>query len=203
MKAPERRAQLVVAARAVLCRDGVAGTTLRAVAAEASVPLGTLHYVFPTKELLITAVLEDIRDEVSAVFEATKTGAGLEAAIRDVVQNYWKQLVIKDPALAVMRHELFVYALRTPGLENLARWQIEGYTRIVAEWSHEAAGKAGETCAVPLDTLARVLVGSVIGIVLHYLSDHDRTRSERDLRAATEMLVRLADVHPAPTTVDD
>jgi hypothetical protein len=102
-----------------------------------------------------------------------------------------------------MRHELFVYALRTPGLENLARWQIEGYTRIVSEWSHEAAGKAGETCAVPLDTLARVLVGSVIGIVLHYLSDHDRTRSERDLRAATEMLVRLADVHPAPTTVDD
>ena len=203
VKASERRGQLVAAARAVLSRDGVAGATLRAVAAEAKVPLGTLHYVFATKELLITAVLEDIRDEVSAVFEATETSAGLEAAIRDVVQNYWKQLVVKDPALAVMRHELFVYALRTPGLENLARWQIEGYTRIVSEWSQEAAGKAGETCAVPFDTLARVLVGSVIGIVLHYLSDHDRTRSERDLRAAMEMLVRLADVHPAPTTVDD
>ena len=160
-------------------------------------PLGTLHYVFATKELLITAVLEDIRDEVSAVFEATETSAGLEAAIRDVVQNYWKQLVVEDPALAIMRHELFVYALRTPGLENLARRQIEGYTRIVAEWSQEAAGKAGETCAVPFDTLARVLVGSVIGIVLHYLSDHDRTRSERDLLAAIEMLVRLADVHPS------
>jgi AcrR family transcriptional regulator len=202
VKASERRAQLVVAARTVLCRDGVAGTTLRAVAGEAGVPLGTLHYVFPTKELLITAVLEDIRNEVSAVFEATESNAGLDRAIGDGVQNYWQRLVANQPELALMRHEVFIYALHTPGLERLARWQIESYTRIVAEWCQEAAGKAGEICAVPFDTLARVLVGSVIGIVLHYLSDHDRTRSERDLRAATEMLIRLADVRPAPATVE-
>ena len=96
-----------------------------------------------------------------------------------------------------MRHEVFVYALRTPGLERLARWQIEGYVRIVAEWCEAAAGTAGETCAVPFDTLGRVLVGSVIGIVLHYLSDHDADRARRDLQAATEMLVCLAGVRSA------
>ena len=197
VKASERRAQLVVAARAVLCRDGVAGTTLRAVAAEAEVPLGTLHYVFPSKEQLITAVLEDITEEVSAVFRAAEVDAGLEHAIRHGLENYWKQLVVNDPQLALMRHELFVYALRTPGLESLARWQIEGYIRIVAEWCQQAASNAGETCAVPFDTLARVLVGSVIGIVLQYLSDHDKARSQRDLHAATDMLVRLARPRPA------
>ena len=106
--------QLVVAARAVLCRDGVAGTTLRAVAAEAGVPLGTLHYVFPSKERLITAVVEDIRDEVSAVFQSAEVDAGLEHAIRHGVENYWQQLVVGQPELALMRHEVFVYALRTP-----------------------------------------------------------------------------------------
>ena len=67
VKASERRRQLVSAARVVLVRDGVASTTLRSVAAEAGVPLGTLHYAFASKELLLTAVFEDVRDEVSAV----------------------------------------------------------------------------------------------------------------------------------------
>lgn len=198
VKASERRSQLVSAARAVLCRDGVSGTTLRAVATEAGVPLGTLHYVFPSKEQLITAVLEDVRDEVSAVFRSAETDAGLEHVIRHGVENYWQRLVVGQPDLAVMRHEVFVYALHSPGLEQLARWQIEGYSRIVAELCQEAAGNAGETCAVPYETLGRVLVGTVIGVVLHYLADGDRDRSRQDLKAVTDMLVGLADIRPAP-----
>ena len=197
VRASERRGQLVTAARAVLSRDGVAGTTLRAVAGEAEVVLGTLHYVFPTKELLITAVIQDVTEEVSAIFRTTETGSGLEHALRHGLETYWRQLVVDDPELALMRHELFAYTLRTPGLEDLARWQMEGYTRIVAEWCQEAASRAGEVCSVPFDTLARVLVGNVMGLVLHYLGDRDRARSQRDLRAVAEMLVSLAAVHPA------
>ena len=83
VKASERRRQLVSAARVVLVRDGVASTTLRSVAAEAGVPLGTLHYAFSSKELLLTAVFEDVRDEVSAVLnDVAEKGTGLERAIR-------------------------------------------------------------------------------------------------------------------------
>jgi AcrR family transcriptional regulator len=202
VKADERRAQLVQAARAVLCRDGVAGTTLRAVAAEAGVPLGTLHYVFPSKEQLLAGVVEDVRQEVSDVFRGTPVDAGLAQALRDGVENYWQRLVVGQPALALMRHEVFVHALRTPGLERLARFQIEGYAQIVAEWCQAAAGAAGETCAVPFDSLGRVLVGSVIGIVLHYLADGDAQRSHRDLEAAKQMLVSLADIRPAAGRVE-
>lgn len=196
VKASERRGQLVAAARAVLARDGAAGTTLRAVAAEASVPLGTLHYVFPSKEQLITAVIQDVTEEVSAVFWATDVNAGLDHAIRQGLDNYWKQLVVNDPQLALMRHELFLYALRAPGQENLARRQIEGYVRIVAQWCQQAASNAGEACAVPFDTLARALVGSILGLVLEFLSDQDQARSQHDLQIVTDMLVRLA----APTS---
>ncbi|KAA1425013.1 TetR/AcrR family transcriptional regulator [Mumia zhuanghuii] len=195
VKASDRRRQYLAAARAVLSRDGVAGTTLRAVAAEAQVSIGTLYYIFPVKEEMITAVLEDVRAEVSAVFEATDTGAGLEHAIRHGLDRYWERLVVDDPRLALMRHELFAYALRTPGQEHLARWQIEGYTRIVSRLCQQAASNAGETCAVPFDTLARALVASVVGTVLVYLSDQDHVRSQQDLRAVADMLVGLA----APT----
>ena len=45
VEASVRRGQVVAAARAALIRDGVGRTTLRGVAAEAGIPLGTLHYV--------------------------------------------------------------------------------------------------------------------------------------------------------------
>ena len=204
VKASERRAQLVVAARAVLCRDGVAGTTLRAVAAEAEVPLGTLHYVFPTKELLITAVLEDVRDEVSAVFKRggdrrrprprhpTRGGELLGAARRE------RPRAGPDAARAVRLRP----AHPRPGEPGpVADRGLHPDRGRVVPGGREQRRR---TCAVPFDTLARVLVGSVMGIVLQYLSDHDRTRSQRDLQAVTEMLVRLADVHPArpPSTTD-
>jgi len=200
VRASDRRRQFVDAARSVLAREGVAGTTLRAVAAEAQVSLGTLYYIFPAKEQMITAVLEDVREEVAAVFEAADVDAGLGHAIRHALESYWKQLVVGDPHLALMRHELFAYALRTPGQEHLARWQIEDYTRIVAQCCQQAASNAGEVCAVPFDTLARAMVGGVMGTVLEYLSDPDTPRSQRDLDTLIDMLVALAAARPSPAT---
>ena len=198
VKASERHGQLVSAARAVLVRDGIAATTLRSVAAEAGVPLGTLHYVFPSKELLIRAVIDDVRDEVSAVLEeVAEKHAGLERAIRDGLKAFWEQQIVGDPRQPLMRQELFLYAVRTPGLDGLARWQVEGYGRIVAAWCQDAANNAGELCAVPFDTLARALVGGVMGIALQYLGDQDRARSLRDVEVLSEMVVRLAAVRPS------
>ena len=198
VKASERHGQLVSAARAVLVRDGITSATLRSVAAEAGVPLGTLHYVFASKELLIRAVIEDVRDEVSAVLAGVaEKHVGLERAIREGLKAFWEQLIVGDPRQPLMRHELFLYAVRTPGLEGLARWQVEGYELIVAAWCQDAADKAGELCAVPFDTLARAVVGGVMGIALQYLGDQDRARSLRDVEVLSEMIIRLAAVRPA------
>ncbi len=205
VKASERRRQLVSAARVVLVRDGVASTTLRSVAAEAGVPLGTLHYAFSSKELLLTAVFEDVRDEVSAVLnDVAEKGTGLELAIRHGLTTFWEQQIVGDPRLPLMRQELFLYAVRTPGLEDLARRQVEGYGQIVAEWCRDAASNAGEVCEVPFETLARALVGGTLGLAMHYLGDPDQARSRQDVEALAEMAVRLAAVRPAsdPQVVD-
>jgi len=77
--------------------------------------IGTLYYICPASqaEQMITALLDDVRDDGSAVFHATETHPGLEHAIRHGLDNYWKQLVVNDTQLALMRHELFAepYAL--------------------------------------------------------------------------------------------
>jgi AcrR family transcriptional regulator len=193
VEASVRSRQLVEAARRVLIRDGVGRLTMRAVAAEAGVLLGTVTYVFKSKEMLLRAVIEDVVAEIAEVLRSSAdTGRGLEHAIREGVRRFWTTLVEDQEGLQIIQYELVIYALRTPGLESMARWQYDRYARIVAAWCQEAASNAGETCAVPFDTLARVLVAAVDGVILQYVCDPDVTRSREDLLAVIEMLVSLA-----------
>lgn len=195
VKASVRRAELVHAARRVMARDGVQGATMRAVAAEAGVLLGTVTYVFASKEELLRAVIQDVTDQIATVLqEEVDTDHGLEHALRAGVAAYWARLVADERWMQVMQFELSLYALRAPGLEDLARWQYERYSRIVAAWCQEAANKAGELCAVPFDALARVVVASIDGVILQYVADPDDARSRRDLGAVVDMLVDLAGI---------
>ena len=198
VKATVRSGQLVEAARRVLARDGVQGTTMRGVAAEAGVPLGTLSYVFGSKEQMLKAVIQDVTEEIAELLrDLAETDKGLEQAIRAGLDSFWTRLVVDERWLQVMQYELVMYSLRTPGLEDLARWQTERYCRIVAAWCQQAANNAGELCAVPFDALARVLVANVDGLILQYVADPDIERARHDLAIVIEMLVDLAGVRPA------
>ena len=198
VEASVRSKQLVAAAQRILIRDGVGRLTMRAVAAEAGVLLGTVTYVFPSKEMLLRAVIEDVVAGIAEVLKSSAdTGRGLEHAIREGVQRFWATLVEDQEGLQIIQYDLVIYALRTPGLESMARWQYDRYARIVAAWCQEAASNAGEVCAVPFDTLARVLVAAVDGVILQYVCDPDVTRSREDLQAVIEMVVGLANPAPA------
>jgi len=195
VEAAVRRRQLVASAQVVLMRDGVARTSLRRIAAEAGIPLGTLQYVFPSKELLLRAVIEEVVEEIAALLrEDVELGGGLEGAIRHGVSTFWSRLVAEERDLQLMQYELTTYALRTAGQEDLARWQYERYCGVVAAWLQEAADNAGETSAVPLDRLGRVMVAGIDGLILQHVCDPDASRSREDLDAMIEMIVGLTGV---------
>ena len=199
VEAAVRRRQLVASARIVLMRDGVARTSLRAIAEEAGIPLGTLQYVFPSKGLLLRAVIEEVVEEIAALLkEDVELGGGLEGAIRHGVSTFWSLLVAEERDLQLMQYELTTYALRTAGQEDLARWQYERYCGVVAAWLQEAADNAGETSAVPYPRLARLMVAGVDGLILQHVCDPDASRSREDLDAMLEMIVGLTGVREGP-----
>lgn len=188
----ERRPQLIAAARSVLARDGVVKATLRAVAAEAGVPLGTLQYVFPSKELLLRAVIEDVVNEIAEVLGTlADADQGLEHALRTALTSFWERLVETDDGLQLMQYELTIYSLRNAGQEELARWQYERYADVIAEWCQLAASAGGETCRVPFGQLARVILAGMDGLILQHVSDPNPTRSRQNLDALIEALVSL------------
>ena len=183
IEASVRREQLVAAARSALTREGVARTSLRVVAAEAGVPLGTLQYVFPSKEQLLRAVIEDLVDEVAAVLKAA---AELEGGPSTRSARAWPpsgpSLVAEQANLQVIQYELVTYALPDARDGEPGPVAVPTVTpSIVAEWCQEAANKAGETCGVPFARLARVLVAGVDGLVLQHVCRPHPSRSREDL----------------------
>lgn len=60
---PDRRAQIIDGVLTLLARDGIAGVSMRAVAREAGVALGLVHYYFDDKTSLIAATLRQVEDQ--------------------------------------------------------------------------------------------------------------------------------------------
>lgn len=193
-----RSRQIVAAARMVITRDGVAGASIRAVAKEAGIPLGTLQYVFPTKQQLMRAVIEELVAEIGGILRSSAPlDAGLEHALAEGVRRFWNDLVVGDEAIQLAQYELTTQALRTPGLEDLARRQYEGYTDVVTEWIEQASARAGEQSAIDPRQLARLIVAGVDGLILQYVVDPDPDRGRQDIETMIAMIIRLADVRPA------
>lgn len=197
--ASERARQSIVAARAVMARSGVAATTVRGVATEAGVPLGTLQYVFPTKERLLEAVIEDVVDEIAAVLaESLPTEGGLAHAIRAGIEAFWSTLVTDQVHLQLMQGELLNYSLRQPGQARLAQWQYDRYRTVLAEWCERAAAAAGETAGVPFDRLARVLLAGLDGLIIQYVCEPDDVRAAGDLTLVVDMVIAAAQIRRLP-----
>ncbi|MEE3852092.1 TetR/AcrR family transcriptional regulator [Gordonia sp. LSe1-13] len=195
-----RSRQVVAAARAVMMRAGVGGLTMRAVANEAQIPLGTLQYVYPTKLGLLHAVIEDVVEEIATVLrDSAELDAGLGHAISNGLRNFWSDLVIDHHALQLLQLELVTHALRTPGLEDLPRWQYERYCQVVSDWCAMAAARADEVCAVPYSQLARVLVAGVDGLIVQHVVSPNSDHAADDVEALIQMIVSLAAPQPRST----
>ncbi|MCV7382891.1 TetR/AcrR family transcriptional regulator [Mycolicibacter longobardus] len=197
VKATEREGQIVAAAMQVLSEVGVPGTTLRAVAAQAGIPLGTLHYVFPSKDQLLRAVIATvISDVVDAVRADLELDRGVAHALRQGVTSFWSKLVESDTGLQIMQYELAMYSVRSEGSGGLAQLQYERYTTLVTEFCAQAAEAAGERCAIDFDSLGRLALALTDGLILQYVTSPDPDRARRDLDRAVDMIVRFADPQP-------
>ncbi len=197
VRVEERQEQIVAAAIRVLGSVGVPGTTLRAVAAEAGVPLGTLHYVFPSKDRMLRAVITAVIDDVLTTVRAgLRPNRGVAHAMRQGITTFWDKLVEGEIGLQIMQYELAMYSVRSEGPGGLAQLQYDRYTSLVSSLCEQAAHAAGERCAVDFGTLGRLALAVLDGLIVQYLASTDGARARADLDRAVDMLVMFADPRP-------
>jgi AcrR family transcriptional regulator len=176
--ADERREELIEAAISVMIREGVAKATTRAIVAEAGLPLGAFHYCFRSKEELLSSVVERILQGAlaPAVAAGTEAAGGAGAPVADVVRGtlraYWSRIQA-TPDEHMLTYELTQYALRQPGLSEVARNQYRRYLAVNAESLATMARLAGFEWTVPLPVLARYGFALLDGLTLNWLIDRD------------------------------
>lgn len=188
----ERRALLVQAALRVIAANGVAAATTRAIVAEAGMSLASFHYAFRSHdEMMRELVAHVVEAESVAVFATLRPGNDIGTSLHDALQGYLGY-VVADPAHEQVMQELLQYALRTPGLESLARDQYVAYYRVVTELLVEGAAAAGVRWSLPVDDIARLVVTTTDGVTLAYLADRDAAAAARVLAFAADALAALA-----------
>ncbi|HWU91546.1 MAG TPA: helix-turn-helix domain-containing protein [Kofleriaceae bacterium] len=118
------REEILEAARRVLLREGIARTTLTAVANEAHLTKAALYYYFPSKDALLFELVFRIYEREARCLhdavEATKTGHdALRAIIATTIERFTERL--DDFRLAFLHSQVAAPGALQLGPENFAR----------------------------------------------------------------------------------
>jgi AcrR family transcriptional regulator len=190
--AADRRQQLIDAAFRVMAREGVAAATTRAIAAEAGAPLATFHYAFRSKEELLRELTPAIVDRMlNEATNAITPGHDLKESLQDSFRSVWafSEATISEQHVL---YELTQYALRNPGLEDLAHWQYRRYTETARQYL-QAVGDAADVDWTPsLAVASRIVVSFLDGLALGWLVDRNSDEARAAVDAFAQQLATLA-----------
>lgn len=120
-----RREAILEAALEIIAETGVAGTSHRAIAERAGVPLGSTTYYFPTLSALVTEALERVSQRLRELMrvwaEKVGDGSNLAADLARLAHEY-----VTDRPRALLEYELYLAAARSPELRPAAQAWLSG-----------------------------------------------------------------------------
>jgi TetR/AcrR family transcriptional regulator, regulator of biofilm formation and stress response len=179
-----RRRSILDAVLAIVAREGVAGASHRAVAAEAGVSPAAVTYYFGSRADLLRAALDHFVDAEVARLGALAEGlAGLPPAV--VAERFAAELGEHEPGLA--QFELYLEAARDPALREAAARCLAAYEG-VARSAIEAAGLEVDPVLVVALTdgiaLRRLALGEGIDLGSLFLAVAQASNTRQDGEAA-------------------
>jgi len=193
----ERREQIMRAAYDVALREGIDGTTLRAVAAEAALSHGLVIFYFKQKDQLIAALLDRVL-ATTAMLHVSEDVALLPRVpdrLGAVLRQELARLA-RDPRDLRLFFEYWALGARDAAAQRKIGAALERYRAAFQALAEEmpataAANGAGVTSAA----LAAVAVSLITGCAVQAMSDPDHFDTAAYLAAAQGLIERLA---PAP-----
>lgn len=185
-----RRTQLIDAAIRIALRDGLDNTTVRRIATEAGVSLGTVHYCFDNKRALLEAVVETLLQREVDVAEFDLPDGATPVAIKQAFRYYWTLSGAQTERQRLV-YELVAYLVRqeAPGPELAQRIFANKYE--VVRGFVELFQKKGEAeLGLPADVIARMTVAMTDGVALAWLADGDDEKALEVLDSFAEVLAK-------------
>ena len=182
----DRREQLLDAALDVLRTGGSDALTMRAVAAQAAVVHGVVHYAFGSRAGLVEALLtREAERALSPLWAQPLREDSLAAAVRAALSDYLED-VRADPARHRAISQLELQSRSSPelapALAAVDTGLREATAALVADWS----ARTGRALRLPATTLADAILVTAGGIASWWHSGADDT----DAAAVLDLLCR-------------
>ena len=180
-----RRAEILRATVELLSREGPAGVTHRAVAAEAGVPLAATTYYFESKsELLAEALRAMAAEETQRLAEASAMlGGDLEPkAVATSIASVLALQFGRD-LQALAKFEVYLEGARREAVRADATVAIEAFRGLAADLFRQLGAPEAEQ-------RARIFVGGIDGLLLHALVTGEGALDTDALSADIEALLR-------------
>jgi AcrR family transcriptional regulator len=188
----ERREQLVEAAIAVASRDGIDAATVRAVAAEAGVSLGVVHYCFQDKDELLEAMAHEItRQNLSQSLLEMPIHGEPGDLIERALDLLWSGISATRGA-QLLSYELTTYSMRHPEVRQVSVNQYVVSHQAARQFLVALSTSANLEWTLPIGLLSRIVVMMTDGVVLAWLADGDDAAAREALAVFSEFLATHA-----------
>ena len=173
----QRRKDLTETAVTVMARDGAWALTTRALAKEAGVPHGSVHYAFSSKDELIRSVLgldlTHLSELVQTQHERPIEGPDdVTAAVARLFAAY-AESVLADPDKEIAYFELSLMAARDQQLRDLSVQSHQEYRRIMTSLLTALAERAGLQWETDVVLVAEQAMTLMFGAALSWLEERD------------------------------
>lgn len=173
----QRRRELTETAVTVMARDGAWALTTRALAKEAGVPHGSVHYAFSSKDELMRSVmrldLTHLSDLVQTQHDRQMHGPDdVAAAVAGLFAAY-ADSVLADPNTEIAYFELSLMAARDERLRDLTVQSHQEYRRIMVTLLSGLAEQASLRWEVDVVLVAEQAMTLMFGAALSWLEQRD------------------------------
>jgi DNA-binding transcriptional regulator YbjK len=181
---PDRRDRIIDVTLDVVGELGVAGTTHRAIARAADVPLGSMTYHFATMDELLGLAFTRLADRTADRFEHRLGQASDARQARDAVVDLIMIDLAQSSADIVLTYELYTLAARRPALRSVTQaWMARSRAAMQRHFDPHTA---------------RYLDALIEGISVHRALDPE-PMDIGDVREAVDRILRGASTAPSTT----
>jgi AcrR family transcriptional regulator len=194
-KAPEaaRREQILQAALGVALHHGIEGLTVRAVAAEARLSHGLVHFHFERKDRLVLALLDSVLAATLTLPASPPLDHASDplARLRTLLRHEMERLS-RQPALTRLLLEFWASGTRHPGMRRRITAALERYRTALRTVTEEVlrAEPVRRTGGTP-DALAAVAVSFISGCAVQAMINPAHFDAAEYLAAVDGILDRL------------
>ena len=162
------RARILATARELFVTSGYAGTTMAAIAAELDVSTQTVFNYFPTKDLLLLGIADEVTSELERLLLAFETApSGTFPSIQGMFGPTGSRL----ESLSRIRRDLYVEVLRVVLSEQAGHVLVRRVEGAVERLIQKNAAEGRVRSDLPPALLAQMVVHTMIGAVVRWLAD--------------------------------